>query len=886
MKLQFDSSQEYQLDAVRSVVDLFEGQPLNKGDFEVSFIQVGSSLAYTDRGVANQLVLSPEQILENLRKVQSRNGLPESPELEGMNFTVEMETGTGKTYTYLRTIYELNKVYGFKKFVIVVPSIAIREGTYKNLQITEEHFQAIYNNRPCRYWMYDSKRLSDLRTFAAADSIQILVINIDSFTRDTTIINQVRESGVMPIEYIQSANPIVIVDEPQNMESDIRRDAIARLNPLCTLRYSATHRNLYNLLYKLDPVQAYDLGLVKQIEVDGITADANHNAAYIQFEGIQKTKTKIRAKLRIYANEGTGVKAKSVKAEPGDDLFDLSNERDMYREGFILNRISGGEEGAEGWIEFSNGLVIREGQTQGGLTDEVMKYQIERTISRHFEKERRLGPKGIKVLTLFFIDRVANYREYATDGTPIKGKFAEWFEEIFARYAAQPMNRGVIAFDVEEVHNGYFSQDKGRFKDSNGETKADNDTYSLIMREKERLLDPAEPLRFIFSHTALREGWDNPNVFQICTLNETASALKKRQEIGRGLRLPVDDTGERIFDKNINVLTVVANENYNDFARQLQTEIEEESGVTFEGRIKNAREKGQIRRTKELTEANFPEFFAIWNRIKHRTRYRVEYGTDTLIERSATMIREKMPKVSKPKIVAQNYRLDIGSEGIRGVLRDSGVQEPTGMTWVVPDPYGYIQSKLSITRRTIYQILKESGRLNELPINPQLFLDNVIMMIKNVLNELMVDGIKYEQIAGRDYEMRLFENEEIETYLSNLFEVTRPEKTLYNYVPTDSAVERRFAQECEADGNVKFFFKLPRGFRIPTPIGTYNPDWAVVFENDRRIYFVAETKSTLNPEQLRGVEGLKIACGKEHFALFSHDGVQFRQVTQVKELYD
>ena len=882
MKLKFDSSQPYQLEAVRSVVDLFEGQPLNKGNFEVSFNQRGSSLSYSERGVANQLVLSPPQMLDNLQKVQSRYGLPESSELDGMNFTVEMETGTGKTYTYLRTIYELNKVYGFKKFVIVVPSIAIREGVFKNLQITEEHFQNIYTNQPCRYWIYDSKRISDLRGFAGADSIQILVINIDSFTKDTTIINQIRESGVMPIEYIQSANPIVILDEPQNMETDIRREAISRLNPLCTLRYSATHRNLYNLVYKLDPVQAYDLGLVKQIEVDGIVAEDNHNAAYIQFDGIQQTKTKIRANLKIYANEGTGVKAKRVKVEPGNDLYTLSNERDMYRDGFILNRINA----TEGSIEFSNGVVIREGQTQGGLTDEVMKYQIERTVSRHFEKERRLRSKGIKVLTLFFIDRVANYRENGPDGTAIKGKFAVWFEEIFSKYAAMPKNRDVIPFSVENVHNGYFSQDKGRLKDTKGTTKADQDTYSLIMRDKERLLDANEPLRFIFSHTALREGWDNPNVFQICTLNETKSELKKRQEIGRGLRLPVNEKGERIFDKHINVLTVVANESYNDFAVQLQTEIEDETGIRFEGRIKDAREKALIQRTKELTEENFPEFFEIWNRIKHRTRYRVEYSTDQLVERAAKAIQETMPKTTKPKIVAQTYQLGIDRTGVTGTIRDATIHEPEILTYVVPDPYSYIQSKINITRSTIYRILSESGRLNELPINPQLFLDNVVSKIKNVLNELMVDGIKYESIAGSEYEMLLFENEEIETYLSNLYEVTRPEKTLYNYVPTESSIERQFAEGCEVDSNVKFFFKLPRGFKIPTPIGSYNPDWAVLFENDQRIYFVAETKSTLNTELLRGTEAHKIDCGRSHFAIFSKDGVQFRHVTEVKELYD
>jgi len=832
-----------------------------------------------------------------------------------MNFTVEMETGTGKTYTYLRTIFELNRVYGFKKFVIVVPSIAIREGTFKNLEITRDHFQALYTNQPCRYWMYDSKRLTDLRTFATADSIQILVINIDSFARDTTIINTDRENGIRPLKYIQETKPIVIVDEPQNMETEVRRNAIESLNPLCTLRYSATHRNFYNLIYRLDPVQAYDLGLVKQIEVDSIEADQNYNSAYIHFESIHQTKTKIQAKLRIHVNDGSGVKAKSIKAETGDSLYILSGHRDIYQDGYILNRISADE----GWIEFSNGLILRKGDIQGGLTELVLKYQMERAIEAHFEKEVRywkgaLGHPPIKVLTLFFVDKVSNYRELE-NGSAIKGKFALWFEEIFERHIAK--NRSLYPdlftaplpedwenptkvhetdipklhpnyWNKSSVHNGYFSQDKtGALKDTKGSTRDDEDTYSLIMRDKERLLSFDEPLRFIFSHTALREGWDNPNVFQICTLNETKSELRKRQEIGRGLRLAVDKNGLRVRDRRINVLTVIANESYHDFAGQLQKEIEEETSISFEGRIRNAREKALIRRSKELTVENYPEFFAIWDRIKYRTRYRVTYNTEVLIKRAASAIGSTMPRTTRPKIVARTYTLKLSDVGVTGTINDSAVTEPDQLTYIVPDIYGYIQSKVSITRNTIYRILKCSGRLEELAINPQLFLDNVIARIKNVLNQLMVDGIKYEQIAGEEYAMQLFENEEIETYLSNLFAVTNTDKTLYNYISMDSAVERKFAEECQVDPHVRFFFKLPRGFKIPTPIGNYNPDWAVVFENDSRIYFVAETKSTLNPELLRGVEQLKIDCGKRHFGLdvFASDGVQFKQITELKELY-
>ncbi|MEK7729442.1 MAG: DEAD/DEAH box helicase family protein, partial [candidate division KSB1 bacterium] len=642
MKLQFDGSQEYQLAAIRAVVDIFEGQPLAPGDFEVSFAMTGSSLALTEKGVGNRLVLNEEQLLQNLRVVQERNGIALSETLERcpfmkneetgetdfipLNYTVEMETGTGKTYTYLRTIYELNKVYGFKKFVIVVPSVAIREGAIKNLQITHEHFQTLYGNPPINYVMYDSKNLAVLRSFAASNAIQILVINIDSFTKDTNVINTLRETGVKPIEYLQAACPIVIVDEPQNMETEVRRAALHNLNPLCTLRYSATHRNLYNLIYSLNPVQAYDLGLVKQIEVEGIAAESNYNAAFVQLKKVIPGKRKLKAKVAIYVNESGGVKQKEMTLDLGDDLYYKSNRRDVYKTGYFLNEI----DAENGRIYFSGGLIVYEGQTHGGLTDEVLQYQIERAVKWHFEKVKRLHPQGIKVLSLFFIDRVANYREYLADGMPEKGKYAVWFEEAFARFASE--HPGLIPFSAEQVHNGYFSADKksaGKEKqeiwiDSKEKnTKADEDTYSLIMREKERLLSLEEPLQFIFSHCALREGWDNPNVFQICTLNESKSELKKRQEIGRGLRLPVDRHGQRVHDKRINVLTVVANETYQDFSEALQREIQEETSVDFAGRIKDAREKAQVRLSKELTLENFPLLFEIWEKIKHHTRYAV-----------------------------------------------------------------------------------------------------------------------------------------------------------------------------------------------------------------------------------------------------------------------
>jgi type III restriction enzyme len=912
MKLQFDSSQGYQLEAVQAAIDVFEGQPLSKGEFEVSFASHDAGLAFTDKGIANQVVISEAQILENVKRIQERFNernqytdndgkakylsfieptdelkpvLTENGDaLTRLNFTVEMETGTGKTYTYLRTIYELNKIYGFKKFVIVVPSVAIREGTVKNLSITHEHFQDLYGNPPINPTMYDSGRLASLRNFATSNAIEILVINIDSFAKDTNVINTPRETGIKPIEYIQITNPIVIVDEPQNMETDVRKAAIHNLNPLCTLRYSATNKNFYNLIYNLNPVQAYDLGLVKQIEVDGITADNNYNAAYIDLKAIQRGKRTIKAKLGLYVDDGRGVKQKDFNVDLGQDLYALSGGRDIYKEGFILNNINA----EDGFIEFSGGLVLTLGQAQGGLNDEIMKFQIERTVKWHFEKLRRQRNKGIKILSLIFIDKVSNYREYDESGSATKGKFALWFEEIFNAYANKPLYKDLIPFTAEEVHDGYFSQDKkGKLKDTRGNTEADRDTYSLIMRNKEQLLGTEEPLQFIFSHSALREGWDNPNVFQICTLNETTSEMKKRQEIGRGLRLPVDSTGTRIQDKSINVLTVIANETYEDFSRTLQSEIEDETSVKFEGRIKDARERKQIRLTKELTPENCPLFFEIWDKIKQRTRYKVEFSTSAVIERTATRLRDfnQFPKTRKPQLEAKTARLKYSAEGIEGDLSDIGRAEARTDAYPLPDVFGYIQSQVDISRYTTYEILNRSGRAEELLVNPQMFLDSVVLAIKQTLNELLVAGIQYEKINGASYEMKLFEAQELEAYLSNLFEVTRDDKTLFNYIETDSDPERNFARDAEADDNVKFFFKLPRGFKIPTPLGSYNPDWAVIFENDHRIYFVVETKGTLNKQLLRDIERLKIECGEKHFAVLDVPNLEYKLATTNRDLY-
>ena len=882
MKLTFESNLNYQQEAIKSITDLFEGQPLEDSILEFNLKEEGTLNLIN--GVSNNLILSEEQILTNLRSIQARSELEVADKLDGMHFSVEMETGTGKTYVYLRTIYELNKLYGFKKFVIVVPSVAIREGVLKNLEITHEHFQTLYDNIPVNFQVYDSTKVSTLRGFATTNNIEVLVINIDSFAKDENIINKPNDklNGQKPVEFIQATHPIVIVDEPQNMETEKRIAAIDNLKALCTLRYSATHRNQYNLTYSLNPVKAYDLGLVKQIEVDSIIEENAYNDAFVSLESITAGKTKITAKVSINSNENGGVKKKTINVKVGDDLYKLSNEREIYADGYFIEEIDATNQ----CISISNGNILYKGDSQGGLTDEVMKFQVRKTIEEHLKKEKRLNKLGIKVLSLFFIDKVANYRSYDTTGNPLKGKFAEWFEEIYQEYILKPAFKELDKFSVEETHNGYFSQDsKGKIKDTSGETKADDDTYSLIMKDKEKLLGLDNSLRFIFSHSALREGWDNPNVFQICTLNETKSDIKKRQEIGRGLRLAVDQTGKRTYDQNINRLTVIANEAYDDFAKALQKEIEEDCGVAFTGRIKNKRERTAIKYRKGF-EAD-PIFLEIWEKLKKKTTYRVDYKTDELITLAAKGIKD-LPEIKSPSLRSTKIGITMSDEGVGTNYVGEKVESYGGHSWKIPDVLGYIQSKTELTRSTIEEILSKSGRIEDVLINPQLFLDLATQAIKRTLYDLMISGIKYQKIGGSEYEMALFEAQELEVYLNDFsFKVSDASKTIYEeFVPLDSGVESQFAKDCETSEQIKFYFKLPNWFKIPTPIGTYNPDWALVFEDDKKIYFVAETKDTGTPQvdlsKLSGDEQMKIKCGKAHFNEF--DDLDYMVVNKVGQL--
>ena len=1001
MKLKFDSNLEYQHEAVQSAVDLFEGVSKPQSGFGVDLGKNKGEM-FNELGIGNELTLSSQQILENLQKIQQRNRVPksrtladENPPYQFPNFSVEMETGTGKTYVYLRTIFELNKLYGFKKFIIVVPSVAIREGVTKSIDLMKEHFKSLYDNVAFDSFLYQSKDLSRVRQFAVNNEIQVMVINIQAFQKDAgenvnyselndsqrkklNVIHQEidRMSGRRPIEYVQAANPILIIDEPQSVDNTEKSQrAIKTLNPLFCLRYSATHANPYNLLYQLDPIKAYDMRIVKQIEVIDARGGQDYNQTFVRLDAVgywPKTAKTPQAKITIFEDTPQGPREKQIKVRHGADISNFSNRKDY--EGYLITNINA-EPGSE-YIEFQNGRTIELHHESEGSGDERMKSQIRQTVEQHFAKEKRMKGSGIKVLSLFFIDHVKSYRTYDENGNRQKGKIAQWFEEIYNQVSSLPVYKGVLDLSAEQVHDGYFSSDKKKGKvieelDTKGNTAKDEETYELIMKDKERLLSETEPLRFIFSHSALREGWDNPNVFQICTLREMGTDRERRQTIGRGLRLPVNQNGDRICDDQINRLTVIANESFENFAKGLQSDIEaaidpnggfkfgriasiafapllnpqgtaylsQEESVEIWNHIKsNGFIDGQGEFTQEFTpgKAGFslglpekfknieeeiinrmkrflprdfvkdgrhrqkitynkrvelnPDFKELWEKIKQKTRYSVEFQTSKLIEKAAEKLKE-MPPIKPVQIEITKRELEIKESGVEGGRITSNRIETVTAGQILPDILFYLQREAELTRSTLVEILKRSGRLGDFAVNPAIFMAETAKLIKRSLNELIIDGIKYEPISGQYYEMRLFEEQEIEEYLSRLYETQKEEitfdngqkapKTPYDFISYDSGVEEEIAERLDNEERVKFFCKLPRWFRVATPVGDYNPDWAVVVENSQKLYLVRETKSTLDRDDRRKTENHKVDCGKAHFKSL---GVNFKVASTINEV--
>jgi len=1007
MRLKF-VDQPYQTDAVNAVCDIFEGCEVKDSLFTIDVSQSEHQLSFKETekygeqqlsldgdgmsyflGHANKLSIDDFRMLDNIQEIQSNNNIQMSKTIQGRNFTVEMETGTGKTYVYTKTILELNKRYGFTKFIIVVPSIAIKEGVNSSFIATNEHFREKYDNVSYSWFVYDSGHLDKIRDFATSTNIEVMIINIDAFrksfkdpTREdkANLIHRESEklSGNKPIDLIASTNPIVIIDEPQSVDNtDKAKEAIASLNPMCTLRYSATHRDLYNLMYRLTPVDAYQENLVKHIEVASITSDDASTKPYVKLLSVSNRNNAYKCRIEIYVKDkNTGaVSKKTVNAKTGDDLWELSNEVEYYKtSNYIIDNIDcfQGEES----IAFANGEYINIGESIGEIDASAIKRaQIRQTIELHLNKELHYMKRGIKVLSLFFIDEVAKYRDYDTEDE--RGDYAIWFEEEYNKLIKKPIYKKLvteygeyISEDAAAVHDGYFSKDgKGRVKNSKGEgiSKDDETTYQLIMKDKERLLSFDEPIRFIFSHSALKEGWDNPNVFQVCTLVETKDTMTKRQKVGRGLRICVDQNGERVLDEKYNMLSVVANESYKEFASTLQKELEtdnfkfgiiepisfaglavkqadgeryelsqEESQEIFkhlvdndymskngkvtqkyhqdvhnetfvlpdkyesftdkvkkqikslsrEVEIKDASTKVPVHINKEVELS--PEFQSLWDKIKARTKYTIHMDIEKL-KREAKEGIKNMPAIKADRVDGTITSVDITKAGVIGVgeqVKQYGaISDYERMDY--PDFVRRLQDATGLLRRTIIEIIVESGRLHDFYINPEECIKQVSKVLLAVKKENLTDGIKYEKTDEYYEQDLIFNDEGLFGYRDRNVIEAPSGKNIFDHVIYDSNIEKQFAEDAELDDDVTMYAKLPSAFKIDTPIGNYNPDWAVVLntEEGEKLYFVAETKGTENINDLKGSEKKKILCGRKHFEVIDKD-IKYEVVKELKTLKD
>ena len=991
MKFQFESDLEYQLDAVNAVCDLFQGQEKETTEFSITSAPdsvLGTTIAGDDEGfwnlgIGNSLTIQDDQILSNLQAIQVRGSLTSSSTLNSGDFTVEMETGTGKTYVYLRTMFELNRRYGFTKFIIVVPSIAIKEGVYKTLQMTSAHFKNLYGGVRTDYFLYDSTKLGQVRNFATSLQMQIMVVTVGAINKkdvNNLYKDSEKTAGERPIDLIKATRPVVIVDEPQSVDGGLNgagKTALDAMNPLCTLRYSATHANEHHMVYRLDAIDAYERNLVKQIEVASATIEDAHNKPYVRLISVASRSGSPIARIELDIEASGSVHRREVVVSDGDDLRRISG-RSVY-EDHQIGEISllRGEQYLELRVPGSD-RYLQTGEAFGDVDPaSLQREMIRRTIREHLDKELRLIPQRIKVLSLFFVDSVARYRSYDESGNAVKGEYALMFEQEFTRAAGIPKYKSLFdGKDVDAVakvaHDGYFSIDRrGGWLDTSESNASNRESaeraYNLIMKDKEELLSLDQPLRFIFSHSALKEGWDNPNVFQICALRNVQSERDRRQTIGRGLRLCVDSGGERVRDSSINTLTVIAGESYEEFATSLQTEIENDTGIRFgvvqaerfvaalsnpfeedgltgeeradilveslmssgylnssakaqeslevalaEGsvnlptqlepwrgaiedvlrklvskiRVKNADERRTVPVRKSVLLSS--EFKALWDRIKFHTTYRVSFDDAKLVEECAKAIRVA-PLITRARLEWRKAGISIGRQGVKAselpgassVALDEQVTD-------LPDLISDLQEKTQLTRRSIVEILIASGRLAEFATNPQQFVEECAHIISATKQLMLVDGIKYQEVGSDHfYAQELFEAKELTGYLKNM--LPDASKSLFESVIFDSAVERNFAKGLELSEAVKLYVKLPGWFTVPTPLGSYNPDWAILLDRDgiESLYFVVETKSSLLAADLRDRERAKIQCGSAHFDALGSSGTRARFVvaTQLSDVF-
>lgn len=1032
MKLRF-KHQKFQEDATNAICNVFSGQPNETRKF---LLDQGSSSSaaqslFTDTqtGWANpQIHLREEDILKNLREVQKTNKILPSNKIETLTskvewddgrkqtvvkpvFTVEMETGTGKTYTYIKTMYEMNARYGWSKFIIVVPSIAIREGVAKSFQITADHFKEEYG-KACRYFIYNSTRLNELEQFADDPGINVMIINTQAFNatgKDARRIYMKLDSfrSRRPIDVISSVNPIVIVDEPQSVigvtgGKNVTRDSLGKFNPLFYINYSATHRENFNMVYRLDAVDAYQKQLVKKITVKGISIQgttATNGYLYLQRINVFPNKSPSATVVFEYnASSSNGIGKKVKTFVHGDNIYDHSGEIEAYRDGYSIAEINA----RDGFVEFTNGLRLEQGQVVGDSSEaDIRRIQIRETIMSHLEKERELFKKGIKVLSLFFIDEVAKYKYYVASGEQ-KGVYADIFEEEYKN--AVELFFSQLPFDEDtdyrtflerdepyRIHAGYFSVDKkGRAVDSDvkrGESEsADVDAYDLIMKNKERLLSADEPVRFIFSHSALREGWDNPNVFQICTLRMSSGDIKKRQEIGRGLRLSVNKDGERMDAEvlgthnvhDVNSLTVIANESYEDFAKALQDEFYEViknrpkevaptlfdgqvwvdaagtelsvdgskaalifaalnmSGLVKDGQLTDAyHDMAPELRTEKMSEMlgnvdnSLPayveqvlqlvesvydpkknpivsdarnkttlnldhekfaskEFKSLWEKINAKTYYTVSFNEEKLIESCVNSLNRQL-RVSQTLVVITDGYLSTTKQNTPEMKRLVGKQvvlEEVAAKNVTFDLIGEIATSTRLTRKTVATILQriEPVVFKLFAANPEEFIREAIKLIDEQKASTIIEHITYDKLDETWNAEEIFVDATIGgEYGKN---VSDAKKHLYDKLRYDSSTEKTLGEELDVADTVELYVKLPSGFYINTPMGKYNPDWAIAFREGsvKHIYFVAETKGDTSELQLREVEKAKIECARRHFSVISSDKVKYSAVGSFAEL--
>lgn len=1015
MKIQY-RHQKFQEDAARAVVDVFAGQlyltPAYQMDRGSGSYQIGINEERDFTGFGNQRIvpgLSDQRILEQLNRVQRLHQIIPSDKLErqggGYNLTIEMETGVGKTYTYIKTMFELNKHYGWSKFIVVVPSVAIREGVYKSFKMTQEHFAEEYGKK-IRFFIYNSAQLSEIDRFASDNSVNVMIINSQAFNakgKDARRIYMRLDEfrSRRPIDIIARTNPILVIDEPQSVEGKQTKERLKEFHPLLTLRYSATHKSdsIYNMVFRLDAMEAYNRRLVKKIAVKGITeSGGTATDSYLYLESINLSKSDPTATLQFEVKMAGGApKKKSRIVHIGDNLYDLSRELEEYRDGFVVKQIDGREDS----VEFLNGIKIFAGDVLGAVDeDQLRRIQIRETILTHIQREHQLFYKGIKVLSLFFIDEVAGYRKYDAAGQPVNGRYAAMFEEEYEdivnsmQLAAEDQEylNYLQSIPAARTHSGYFSVDKkGNMVNSKvgrKETTSDDvSAYELIMKNKELLLerDPLHsPVRFIFSHSALREGWDNPNVFQICTLKQSSSDVRKRQEVGRGLRLCVNQSGERMDTQvlgddvhNINILTVIASESYDSFAKGLQTEIAEAvadrpravTAELFVGKIirdeqgneqvidqdtasaihydmiinryidhkgaltdkyyedkasgeRNVAEKvadfaasvlaivdsvydvrsmqpenarsNNVELQIDKDKLSMPEFQELWSRINAKSVYVVDFDTNELIQKAIAALDDRLRvsriyvQVETGTMTAINSKEELlsGASFIKEESNSYGVNL-TANSNVKYDLIGKLVDETGLTRKALVAILKgiQPAVFDQFKDNPEEFIAKAAALINDEKATAVIEHITYDVLDER-YSTEIFTAPAIKGRLG--VNAMKAKKHLYDHIVYDSAGERDFAAELDIDTHVAVYVKLPNGFYIATPVGHYNPDWAIAFYKGsvKHIYFVAETKGSMSSMQIRLIEQSKIHCAREHFKAISGDHVVYDVVDSYKALLE